>query len=186
MEEEICGISDGISFDCASLRKPGGLFKTVWVFNLAALRRAIDVTIAGYITDLEFLTYLSLYKFSSTKFSHEAVWAQQNGDGGNISYLQTVTLRLPNSDPASDKVIEDASVAELGVITRSNSGEYQIWGAENGVSSGDGTTGGTGRQSTDSTFTTLVLTGTERYLPKRLLIAGSDSATMAYLEAMSA
>jgi hypothetical protein len=181
-----CGISNGIDINCEALRKPGGLFRTVWVFNLSALRLAIDASIEGYITDLEFQTYLSLYAFSSTKYSHEAVWAQQNGDGGNVSYLQTVTLRLPNSDPASDKVIEDASVSELGVITRSNAGEYQIWGAENGLSSGDGTTGGPGRQATDSTFTTLVLTGTERFLPKRLLVGGSDAATLAYLNAMTA
>lgn len=77
------------------------------------------------------------------------------------------------------------TVAELVVITRSNAGEYQIWGAENGLSAGDGTTGGSGRQGTDSTFVTLVLTGTERYLPKRLLINGSDPATLAALEAMT-
>lgn len=181
-----CGITDGIDINCDDLRKPGGLFRSVWAFNLSALRVAIDVSTAGYITNLEFLVYASLYKLSSTKFAHEAVWAQQNGDGGNVSYQQTVTLRLPNSDPTSDRVIEDASVSELGIITRSNAGEYQIWGAENGVSSGDGTTGGPGRQATDSTFTTLVLIGVERYLPKRLLIGGSDSATLAYLDAMSA
>lgn len=183
MPLEDCGIRGGIGIDCSDLRKPGGVYRSVWVFNLSDLRVAIDASIAGYITNLEFQTYLALYLFSSTKFSHEAIWTQQNGDGGNVSYLQTVTLRLPNNTPETDKVIEDASVAELGVITRSNSGEYQIWGAENGLSSGDGTTGGTGRQSTDSTFTTLVLTGVERYLPKRLLIAGSDPATLAYLNA---
>lgn len=180
-----CGITDGIGIDCEDLRKPGGYYRAVWAFNLASLRIPIDVSLAAYVTSLEFLTYLSLYKFESTKFSHEAVWAQQNGDGGNVSYLQTVTLRLPNSNPAADKVIEDASVSELGIITRSNAGEYQIWGAENGLSSGDGTTGGNGRQSTDSTFTQLVLTGVERYLPKRLLIGGTDAATMAALDAMT-
>lgn len=181
-----CGITDGIDINCEDLRKPGGLYKTAWVFNLSALRVAIDASLAGYITDLEFQTYLSLYVFSSTKFSHEAVWATQLGDGGNVSYLQTVTLRVPNSNPAHDKVIEDASVSDLGVITRSNAGEYQIWGAENGLSAGDGTTGGPGRQATDSTFSTIVLTGTERFLPKRLLIGGSDAATLAYLNAMVA
>lgn len=185
MPLEGCGISSGISIDCSDLRKPGGYYRIVWVLNKDDFRVPIDVTLAAYVTSLELNTYVGLYKFESTKFSHEAIWTQQNGDGGNVSYLQTVTLRLPNSDPTSDKVIEDASVAELVVITRSNAGEYQIWGAENGVSSGDGTTGGNGRQSTDSTFTTLVLTGVERYLPKRLLIGGSDAATLAALNAMT-
>lgn len=180
-----CGISSGIDITCQNLRKPGGLYRVVWAFNKGDLRIPIDVTLAAYITDLELVTYRGLYKFESTKFSHEAVWSQQTGDGGNISYLETVTLRLPNSDPAADKVIEDASVSELVVITRSNAGEYQIWGAENGISSGDGTQGGAGRQSTDSTFTTLVLTGVERYIPKRLLIGGSDANTLAALNAMT-
>ena len=180
-----CGISNGIDITCEDLRKPGGLFRAVWVFNKSDLGIPIDVTLEDYITNLDFPTYKSLYKFESTKYSHEAVWAQQNGDGGNVSYLQTVTLRIPTNNPTSDKIIEDASVSELVVITRSNAGEYQIWGAENGLASGDGTTGGSGRQSTDSTFTQLVLTGVERYLPKRLLIGGSDAATMAALEAMT-
>lgn len=181
-----CGISDNIDITCEDLRKPGGLYETVWVFNKTDLRISIDVTLAAYITDLEFNTYRSLYRFDSTKFAHEAVWAVQKGDGGNVSMTQTVTLRLAASNPAADKVIEDATVSDLIVITRSNAGEYQIWGAENGLSAGDGTTGGAGRQATDSTFTTLVLTGVERYLPKRLLVGGTDAGTLAFLVASQA
>lgn len=178
-----CGISDGIDIDCTDLRKPGGLYRIAWIFNLEDQSVPIDVTLATYITNLELNTYLGLYKFESTKNSHEAVWTEQLGDGGNVSVLQTVTLRLPNNNPANDKVIEDAMVSNLVVITRSNAGEYLIWGAENGLSAGDGTMGGAGRNATDSTFTTLVLTGTERYLPKRLLVGGTDAATLAYLNA---
>ncbi len=181
-----CGIEDGFDIDCADLKKPGGLYRKVWVFNLGDLRQPIPVSLANYITDLEFNTYRSLYGFESVKFSHDAVWQQQNGDGGNVSYLQTVNLRLANNTPTTDKVIEDASVAELGVITRSNAGEFLIWGAENGLASDPATTGGTGRQATDSTFTQLTLVGTERYLPKRLLIGGSAATTLAYLTAMEA
>lgn len=178
-----CGISDGMGIDCEDLRKPGGLYRAAWVFNLSDLRTPIDVTIADYVTNLNFSTYRSLYLFESAKFSHEGTWQQQNGDGGNISYLQTVILRLANNNPAADKVIEDASVAELGVIVKTNAGEFLIFGAENGLSAGPATTGGTGRQSTDSTFTQLNLVGTERYLPKRLLIGGSATTTQLYLDA---
>lgn len=180
-----CGIADGIDMNCLDLRKPGGLYRVVWAFNLGDLRAPIDVTQAAYVTDLPFNVYRSLYVFESTKFSHDATWQQQNGDGGNISYIQTVNLRLSNNNPAADRVIEDASVSELGIITRSNAGEFLIWGAENGLASDPATTGGTGRQSTDSTFTQLTLVGTERFLPKRLLIGGSPSATLQYLNAMS-
>ena len=181
-----CGISDGFDINCEDLKKPGGLYRKVWVFNLGDLRSPIPVSLATYITNLDFSTYQSLYGFESVKFSHDATWVQQNGDGGNVSYLQTVNLRLANNNPTTDKVIEDASVAELGVITRSNAGEFLIWGAENGLASDPATTGGTGRNATDSTFTQLTLVGTERYLPKRLLIGGSSTTTLAYLTAMEA
>lgn len=178
-----CGISGSISFNCLDLRKPGGLYRVAYAINKADFRIPIDVTTTGYITDLELVTYRGIYKMESNKFAHEAVWTQQQGDGGNVSYQQVVTLRLPSSTPTTDKIIEDASVSELVIITRTNAGEYQIWGAENGLAAGDGTTGGAGRQATDNTFTTLALTGTERYLPKRLLINGSDANTLAFLTA---
>jgi hypothetical protein len=181
-----CGITDGMGIDCEDLRKPGGVYRAAWVFNLSDLLTPIDVTLASYVTNLNFTTYQSLYLFESAKFSHEATWQQQNGDGGNISYLQTVILRLANNNPTADRVIEDASVAELGVILKTNAGEFLILGAENGLSSGPASTGGTGRQSTDSTFTQLNLVGTERYLPKRLLIGGTATTTQAYLDAATA
>lgn len=181
-----CGISSGFDISCEDLKKPGGVYRKVWVFNLGDLRLPIDVTLATYITNLEFNTYRSLYAFESVKFSHDATWQQQNGDGGNVSYIQTVNLRLANNDPTADRVIEDASVAELVVITRSNAGEFLIWGAENGLSSDPATTGGTGRQSTDSTFTQLTLVGTERFLPKRFLVGESSAATLAWLTAAEA
>lgn len=181
-----CGITSGIDINCAVLRKPGGVYRAVWVFNKGDLRNPIPVSIADYVTNLELNTYVGFYKFESTKFAHEAIWTEGVGDGGNIFYNQTVTLRLANSNPTADRVIEDASVSELVVITLSNAGEYQIWGAENGLSAGDGTTGGPGRQATDSTFSTLVLVGVETYLPKRLLIGGSNTLTQQYIDARTA
>lgn len=181
-----CGISGGFDFSCQDLRKPGGLFRSVWVFNKGALRTPIDVTLATYITNIDLSTYRSLYKFESNKYSHEATWTQQSGDGGNISFLQRVILRVANNTPSHDLVIEDATVSDLIVITKSQAGEFLIWGAENGLSSGDETTGGTGRQATDSAFTQLNLTGTERYLPKRLLIGGSAANTQLWIDAATA
>ncbi len=180
-----CGISAGIDVNCDDLRKPGGLSREVWAFNLSDLRTPIPVTAAAYVTDLEFNTYQSLYKFSATKYSHEATWTEQTSDGGNKSYQQQVTLRLFNSNPTDDAAIEDLGVAEIGLIVKTNSGEYLIYGAENGLTS-DGSTGGAGRQAVDSTTSQIILVGTERFLPKRLLIAGSATATKAYIDAMTA
>lgn len=179
-----CGISAGIDLNCDDLRKPGGINRDAWAFNKSDLRVPIDVTIADYVKDLEFNTYKSLYKLSGTKFSHEAKWTENTSDGGSKSYGQEVDLRLFNSNPTDDAVIEDLGVAEVCIITKTNSGEFLIWGAENGLTS-DGSSGGTGRQATDATTTQLVLKGVERFLPKRLLIGGSNAATQAYIDAMT-
>ena len=53
-----CGITDGIDIDCEDLKKPGGLYRAVWVFNRGDLTVPIDVTVATYVTDLSLATYL--------------------------------------------------------------------------------------------------------------------------------
>lgn len=180
-----CGIGSGIGVNCDDLRKPGGLFREAWAFNLGDLTAPLPVEDETYVTNLPLSPYQSLYKFEGAKYSHEATWTEQTSDGGNKSYQQTVTLRLFNSTPADDAAIEDLGVAEVGIVVRTNAGEFLIYGAENGLSS-DGSTGGSGRQSTDATTSTIILVGTERFLPKRLLIGGSATATLAYLQAATA
>ena len=177
-----CLISSGINVNCDDLRKPGGLYREAWVFNLSDLSAPLAVTSENYITNLPLTTYRGLYKFEGTKYSHEATWTEQTADGGNKSYQQSVTLRLFNSTPTHDAAIEDLGVAEVVVITRTNAGEFLIWGAENGLTS-DGSTGGSGRQATDPTTSQIILVGTERFLPKRLLVGGSAAKTLAYLNA---
>lgn len=181
----LCKITAGVDVDCNDLRKPGGLFRDAWAFNLTDLVVPINVENVGFVTNLSFGVYKSLYRFSSTKYAHEATWTEQTSDGGNKSYAQSVTLRLFNSTPAEDAAIENLGVAEVVIIVRTNAGEFLIYGAENGLTS-DGSTGGAGRQATDSTTSQIVLLGTERFLPKRLLIGGSQAATLAYLTAATA
>lgn len=177
-----CLFNLGIGVTCDDLKKPGGLAKEAWGFNKSDLVSPLPVTLAQYVTNIPLVTYRGLYKFTSTKFSHEFVWAEQKGDGGNVSYVQTLTLRLFNSTPTDDSVIEDLSVADSIWIVKTNAGEFLILGAENGLGS-EGSTGGSGRQSIDATTSQIVLVGTERFLPKRLLIGGSATNTLAYLNA---
>jgi hypothetical protein len=178
----VCGILSGIDTVCDDLRKPGGLAKDAWAFNKTDLRNPLPVTAASYVTDLPLVTYRGLYKFSSVKSAFEYTWTEQTGDGGNKSFQQSLTLRLFNSNPTDDATIEDLGVSETIWVVQSMAGEFFILGAENGLSS-DGSTGGTGRNPTDPTTSQIVLIGTERFLPKRLLVGGSVSNTLAYLNA---
>jgi hypothetical protein len=175
-----CGIEGGIDVNCDDLRKPGGLSREAWGFNLSDLTAPLPVELAAYVTNIPLATYRGLYKFAGTKFSHEFTWTEQTSDGGNKSYQQSLTLRLFNSNPTDDSVIEDLSVADTVFVVRTNAGEFLILGAENGLTS-EGSTGGAGRQAVDATTSQIVLIGTERFLPKRLLIGGSAAATLQYL-----
>jgi len=179
-----CGITGGVDVICDDLRKPGGLYREAWLANLSDLRNPLPVTVEAYVTDIPLVTYRGLYKFSGTKFSHEFTWTEQTSDGGNKSYQQSLTLRLFNSNPTHDAQIENLGVSEVFAVVRTNAGEFLILGAENGLTS-DGSTGGAGRQATDATTSSIVLVGTERFLPKRLLRNGSPSETLAYLNAMT-
>lgn len=180
-----CRVVEGIDINCDDLRKPGGLYREAWVFNLTDLVSPLNVSAQDYITNLPLTTYRGLYKFAGSKYSHEATWTEQTSDGGNKSYQQSVTLRIFNSNPSHDAAIENLGVAEVGVIVKTNAGEYLIYGAENGLTS-DGSTGGSGRQATDATTSSIILVGTERFLPKRLLINGSTANTAAYIAAATA
>lgn len=177
-----CRIVEGIDINCDDLRKPGGLYREAWVFNQTDLVSPLNVSAETYVTNLPLVTYRGLYKFAGSKYSHEATWTEQTSDGGNKSYQQSVTLRVFNNTPEADSAIEDLGVAEVGVIVRTNAGEFLIYGAENGLTS-DGSSGGSGRTATDATTSSIVLVGTERFLPKRLLIGGSAANTLAYLNA---
>jgi len=177
-----CRIGAGLDVNCDSLRKPGGLGREVWGFNLSDLTALLPVDQASYVTNIPLSTYKGLYKFSSTKYSFEYTWTENTGDGGNKSYNLSLTLRLFNSNPTDDAVIEDLGVADTVFIIKTNAGEYLILGAENGLTS-DGSTGGAGRQATDASTSSIVLVGVERFLPKRLLIGGTASNTAAYLAA---
>jgi len=57
-----CGIEGGFDIDCSDLKKPGGLYRKVWVFNLGDLRSPIPVQLSSYITNLDFSTYQSQKK----------------------------------------------------------------------------------------------------------------------------
>jgi hypothetical protein len=153
------------------------------VGNLADLRTPIPVNLAAYITDLEMTTYKGLYKFESAKFSHEATWTIQRGDGGNVSFQHQVILRLFNGDPISDEILEDLTTADVFVIVETNNQELLMYGAGNGLSATEGS-GTTGRQLTDNTATQVTLTGVEKYIPKRFLRT-DYSTSITYLNAMT-
>lgn len=180
-----CGISAGLGVDCSDLRKPGGLAKRLWLFNIDDLRVRLNTWQTGYVTDLEFTSYRGLYEIESAKFSHEATWTLQKGEGGNVLFQHQVIIRAFNNDPTDDALIQDLTVADVGAIVETNNGELLIFGGASGLSAADPTSGSTGRQIADNTATQITLVGVDKYLPKRFLRGGSFDTSLAFLNALT-
>ncbi len=183
-----CTISSGISIDCNNLRRQGGLNKRLWLFNLEDLRTSIDVT-QSTVTTLNLITYATLYKFEGAKYSHSATSKAVRSDAGNVSFEQTVMMKISNTNATEDAVLQDLSVAEVGAIVQTNNNAFLIYGAGNGLTC-TGLESTTGEKLGDDSRSVITLTGTEITLPKRLVIPAGTSGnvtqqTIYYLNAIT-
>jgi hypothetical protein len=98
-------------------------------------------------------------------------------------------MRINNTTSTEDAVIEDLSVAEVGVIVQTNNNEFLIYGAGNGLTLME-MEDNTGQKQGDEEITMLKLVGAETTLPKRFARpAGSQGSilneTLYYLNAIS-
>lgn len=177
----VCRFTGGIDFNCDSLKKIGGI-KKVWLFNLADLRAPIGASASGYVTSLEFTGYDGLYLFDARKYSHQFTATLTRGDGGNVSWVQELVLRLFNDTPSEDQILSDLGVADVGAIIQDNNGQFLIAGALNGLNASAGTAG-TGRNAGDDTATSITLQGAEQQMWLRFT-RGNFSDTLAYITAL--
>lgn len=177
----LCRITQGFDINCESLKRVAGI-KRIWLFNHDDLVNAIDPKGTGYVTSLEFDGYEGLYLFDSKKYSHQATSTIAVGDGGNVSWTQSIIMRLFNDTPGEDEALSDLTVAEVGAIVQTNNGEFLIFGAGNGLTATEGTVG-TGRNAGEDTAATITLTGSEFQIWRRFLRT-DFATTLTYLEAL--
>ena len=178
----LCGITQGFNFDCLSLRRVSGV-RRLWAFNVDDLRTGIDPNGTGYVTGLEFNGYDGLYEFESNKFSHQFTYTLVRSEGGSVSFTQTGVIRLFVDSPAEVAALADLAVANVGFIVLTNNNEFRIYGAENGMSAGDGTTGTTGRNQGEDLTDVVTMIGSEK-LPYRTLLRTDYATTLAYVQAL--
>jgi len=178
----LCGITKGFNFDCNSLKRVSGV-KRVWAGNLDDLRTGIDPNGTGYVTGLEFNGYDGLYEFESKKFSHQVVHNLVVGEGGAVSWAQVATLRLFVDTPEEVEALSDLAVSNVILVVETNNGEFRIYGANNGMTAVDPTTGTTGRLQGEDTTDSITLNGNEK-LPYRILLKTDYATTLALVEAL--
>ena len=178
----LCGITQGFNFDCNSLKRVSGV-RRLWAFNIADLRAGIDPNGTGYVSGLEFNGYDGLYEFESRKFSHQFTHTLVVAESGAASWTQTGVIKVFVDTPAEVAALSDLSVSNVGFIVLTNNSEFRIYGAENGMTAGDGTTGTTGRAQGEDTTDQITMIGSEK-LPYRVLLRTDYNTTLAYVEAL--
>jgi len=179
-----CAITAGVSINCDALKRVGGLNKRLWLFNISDLTSIISALTDGYVTNIPLTVYRTLYKFEGPKFAHSFEINEQRSDDGNVQFEHKLMIKVVNTTPVEDAVLEDLTVSEVGAIVQSNNLEFLILGAQNGMTATE-TKLSSGQKSGDSFSSTITLTGNEPSVYKRLLRT-DPNVTLAYLNAMTA
>lgn len=148
------------------------------------MRATFDVDSTAVISTIELNTYATLYKFEGAKFSHSATSNLVKTESGNVSFTHELTMKVYNTNISDDQVLQNLSVAEVFAVIQTNNDDFFIYGAGNGLSA-SAVTAQTGKNAGDDSTTTVVLTGTERTLPKRFS-AGNKTLTLQRLAAQTA
>jgi len=180
-----CNITAGITISCDSLKRVGGLNKRLWLFNNGSLNTPIVALTDGFVTEIPLATYQLLYRIEGNKYSHSFEINEQRSDEGNVQWEHKLMLKISNTTPTEDAVLEDLTVAEVGAIVQTANNEFFILGAANGLTSTESKLQ-SGQKSGDSSSSTITLTGNEQSIYKRFLRNGNVNDTLAYLNARTA
>lgn len=174
-----CRVTSSITADCDDLRRVGGVNKRFWVFNTSDTTFTEDGS--NYLNSITFEDiYAGLYEFEGKKKSHSGGYALVKQAGGNTFFQHDVIVKLISTTPADDEVIEELSVADVGVILETNNKEFIVYGKDNGLEMTAGTQT-SGSESASDITDTLTFTGEERKKPRRFLVT-DYATTLAYLE----
>lgn len=175
-----CRVTGAISANCDALRRVGGVNKRFWVFNTSDTTFTADGS--GYLNSIAFASvYGGLYEFEGKKKSHSGGWALVKQSGGNTFFQHDVIAKLISTTPADDEIIEELTVADVGIILETNNNEFIVYGKDNGLEMTAGSQN-SGQESASDITDTLTFTGEERYKPKRFLVT-DYTTTLAYLDA---
>lgn len=179
-----CTISAGITIGCNDLKRVGGLNKRLWLFNMDDLASSIVALTSGYVTNIPLTTYRTLYKIEGPKFAHSFSIKEQRTEEGNVAWEHSLMVKVFNTDPTEDAILENLTVGEFGAIVQSNNQEFYILGGQNGLTALDGEVK-SGQKSGDPSTSTLTLVGVEPSVYKRLLRVDFNT-TLQMLNAMTA
>ena len=178
----LCGITQPFNFDCNSLKRVSGV-RRLWAFNVDDVV-PIDPNGTGFVTGIQGKSaYTFLYEFESKKNSFQFTHSLVVAESGAISWTQTGVLRLFVDTPAEVQALSDLAVANVGFIVLTSNGQFRIYGALNGMTAADPTTGTTGLNIGENTTDSITMVGSEN-VQYRILLATDYNTTLALVEAL--
>lgn len=180
-----CLVSNGMLVTCDDLRRVGGVNKRFWLFNINGIDKTAGtngytIDASGFVTAITFGVYGGLLKFEGQRKSHSGGWTEANAAGGNRFFTHDVIVKLLNTAPWDDQVIEDLLVADVGVILETNNQEFIMYGGFNGMSMEEAAQN-TGQENESDESSSLTFKGEEKELPKRVFTT-DYATTIALLE----
>lgn len=181
-----CGFAVGIGLTCDDQKRVGGVNKRAYVFNITSNSGAkvtYNTDASGFITTINFPdAYDGLQKFEGKKRSHSGGSDLMDTSGGNSLFKHDVLLKIFDTTPTDDEVIEDLASSDVAIILETNNNEFFLYGKENGMELKKAPQN-TGVEGASDVTTTLTFEGQEKFRPKRVK-RGSWEATAAYLETL--
>jgi hypothetical protein len=171
-----CSLTGSIQSGCNDFKQIGGLKKTFYVGNIDDLTDG-----SGFVTGINFYSYKGLYKFITKKLTGTAGFDAAVGAGAT-QINQTVTQKLFKETPTAYARIEELLNSDVFIITEDNTGNFKLYGRNNGLTI-SALTGNSGAEITADTGILATFTGAEIELPKFVLRTSLD-ATKSYLESL--
>jgi hypothetical protein len=182
-----CKVASGMTNDCTSRLKASGLGKNFWLGYKSDLDTQISQTQTADISQIDFGSYGTLYKFEGTKFAHDWSYELKPTAGGNISYDQVFNYKLMPDTTADDVTLQKLHLADDAfIVVESPNQEFFILGSGQGMSASAGAGGSGGKESGGDVADNGTMTSNEKIKPLRFALGGGYQATLDYLNSRSA
>lgn len=183
-----CGITSGISLDCSSINRVGGVNKRLWIANLNDFEDDKYTFTSGYVSAINLTTPAVTYEFTSRKKSHSGgcTYVKQ-GTGGNSFYQHDVIIKLFPDTPTDDDVIVSLGGGNFVIILEDNNQNFFLYGHNNGMEQTEGGNN-TGQEFASDVADSLTFVGEETSKPLRISVGGTGddyASTLTYLEGLT-
>jgi hypothetical protein len=136
--------------------------KTFWAGYLSDLDTQFSLAQAADISQIDFGSYGTLFRFDGTKFAHDWTSELAVATGGTKSWTQNFNIKLLTGTTADNLQLQKLQTGDdIFIVAPDLNQQFWIFGAGNGLSATAATSGSGGKENGGDTSDIITLTGTE-------------------------